>query len=295
MKKELKNIDFIDIHSHLHDKVFDIDRKNVLEKMLINKIATISIGTDLEQSLKAKILAKENENVFYSVGLHPHDNLLEFTEAFLNQEEYFEKLENLIDENCLAIGECGLDYFYFDNLNQEEILKIKIKQKILFEKQIDLAIKKNLPLMLHIRPSKNNKEDAYLDAVKILLEKRNNLKIEEQEKLRGNFHFFTSTQKVLEEIFKLKDWTISLPAVCTITDEFDELIKNLSEEKFHIETDSPYVMPKNRRKETKRNQPNFVLDVFEKISDLKNFKTKIEKENFQIKLKENFKKMFLNK
>jgi TatD DNase family protein len=194
-------------------------------------------------------------------------------------------------------------------------------QKIVFERHIDLARELNLPLMLHIRPSENkdengnvNREDVYLDAIEILKNYEKE-KIENKDfKLKGNFHFFVSTKNVLEKILKeLPDFTISIPAVCTFTNEYDEMIKFCPLNKIHIETDSPYVLPKGRRKEKQkefdkisdeekinksylksRNEPNFVTDVFEKVCELKSINTETEKENFRNILKENFNNLYLN-
>ena len=293
MSLDLSKIEYIDIHSHLQFASYAKERENVLKRMKENKVATICIGTDLKESDLAKTLAEENESVFYSVALHPYDNLLEFEEAYLNQKDYFSKLENLINNKCLAIGETGLDYFYLyknfkeNKISKKELEAQKEKQKEIFRKHIDLAKKKDLPLMLHIRPSEfdGNKEDAYLDVIKILKEYKN---------IKGNFHFFVSTLKVLNIILEsLPDFTISMPAVCTFTDEYNEIIRNIPKEKLHIETDSPFVLPKNKRKIAKQNEPTFVIEVFEKICEIKNIKNLEEIERFKKVLKENFKDLFL--
>lgn len=272
---DLEKIDYIDIHSHLQFKGFAEDREEVITRMRENKIITICIGTDLEESELAKKLAIENENIFYSVALHPADNKEEFNEALEKQNKYFEKLKLLANnEKCLAIGECGLDYFYDDSEKEN--------QKIIFRKHIELAEELNLPLMLHIRPSQNSKEDAYLDSIEILKEYKN---------LKGNFHFFVGSEKVLEKILSdLPDFTMSIPAVCTFTNEYNEMIKKVPLEKIHIETDSPFVLPKSRRKVAKRNEPSFVIDVFERICEIKSIENK---EEFKEKLKENFQNLFL--
>lgn len=290
---DLSKIEYIDTHSHLQFKSYDENREEVINRMLENKVATICIGVDLKESKEGKNLAMNHENIFYSVALHPHDNLDEAVFAFENEAEYFEKLKAIADnEKCVAIGECGLDYFYiYKELSEgkisEEKLKLEIeKQKKIFRAHINLAIELNLPLMLHIRPSElnGNKEDAYFDAIEILKEHKN---------IKGNFHFFVGTEKVLEKILtELESFTASIPAVCTFTTEYDEMIKNIPLNKIHIETDSPFVMPKARRKEAKQNEPSFVIDVFEKLCEIKGIE---DKEEFKNILKENFKNLYLTK
>lgn len=290
MNFDLSKIEYIDIHSHLQFEGYGEERKNVLERMKENKVATICIGADLKESEAGKILAEENENVFYSIGLHPYDNLSEFDFAFENQKEYFEKLKNLNGEKCLSIGECGLDYFYLykdfqeEKITEEELRSKINKQKEIFKRHIELALELDLSLMLHVRPSEidGNKEDAYLDVIEIL---------KEYENSRGNFHFFVSTNNVLQKILKeLPSFTISIPAVCTFTNEYDEVIKNIPLEKIHIETDSPFVLPKSKRGLAKQNESTFVIEVFEKICEIRNIENK---EEFKEILKDNFKKMFL--
>lgn len=293
MNFDLSKIEYIDTHSHLQFKSYDRDREEAINRMNENKVATICIGTDLKESEDAKKLAEENENIFYSVALHPHDNLDEAIDAFENEKEYFEKLKDIADnEKCIAIGECGLDYFYIHKdfgdgkINEDDLKEELEKQKKIFRAHIGLAIELDLPLMLHIRPSEvnGNKEDAYLDSIEILKEYKN---------IKGNFHFFVGTEKVLEKILnELENFTVSIPAVCTFTDEYNEVIKNIPLDKIHIETDSPFVLPKARRKEAKQNEPSFVIDVFEKICEIKDIKNR---EEFRKILKENFKNMYLTK
>lgn len=286
MSLDLTKIEYIDVHSHLHFPDFDNDREEVIENMKKSGIASITIGTDIETSKQARILAENNENIFYSVAIHPHEEEKELEAALANQEEYFNRLKEVAgSERCLAIGECGLDYFYISKeLSGEALEKKKNEQKILFRRHIELAIDLNLSLMLHVRPSEidGNKEDAYLDALEVLNEY-------DTVNVKVNFHFFVSTENVLQKILLNKNWTVSIPAVCTFTNEYDEMIRAIPIDRLHIETDSPYVVPKARRKEAKRNEPNFVIDVFEKICEIKNIDNK---EEFKEVLKENFERMF---
>lgn len=293
MSLDLSNIKYIDTHSHLQFNGYSGSREEVINRMLENKIATICIGTDLKESEEAKKLADKYENVFYSVALHPHDNIGEFQEAFQDEANYFNKLKALAEnEKCLAIGECGLDYFYlYKDFSENKITGEKLKQEIekqkkIFIAHINLAKELNLALMLHIRPSElnGNKEDAYLDAVDILKNFKN---------IKGNFHFFVGTKNVLEKIIQdLPNFTVSIPAVCTFTNEYDEMIKSIPLEKIHIETDSPFVMPKSRRKEAKQNEPSFIIDVFNRICEIKEIDNKEEFKNI---LKDNFYRLYIKK
>ena len=291
MEIDFSKIEYIDIHSHLNFKDYEEDLERVISDMGKNKIATICIGTDLRESELARDLALKNENIFYSIGLHPHDNLSEFNSSLENPQKYFSELKEIgMNEKCLAIGECGLDYFYLNKdlesgkIDENIFREIKENQKKIFIEHVKLAQDMNLALMLHIHPSEanGNKEDAYLDTIEIL---------KDFENIKGNFHFFVGTKNVLEKILKdLPNFTVSIPAVCTFTDEYNEMIKSIPLNKIHIETDSPFVIPKNNRKGAKRNEPNFVISVFEKICEIKNIENR---EEFKGILKENFKNTFL--
>ncbi len=287
---DLSKIEYIDIHSHLQFDGYDNEREETIKRMNDAGIVTICIGTAFKESELAKKLSEENRNIFYSIGLHPADNKEEFNFASENSKEYFSKLKNLFGEKCLCIGECGLDYFYlYKDLEASKITKEELeseieKQKKVFREQIKLALELNIPLMLHIRPSEvnDNKEDAYLDGIEIL---------KEYKEAKGNFHFFVGTKNVVENILNsLPNFTVSIPAVCTFTDEYNEMIKSIPLDKIHIETDSPFVMPKSRRKEAKRNEPSFVVDVFNKICEIKEIENREEFKNI---LKDNFKNSFL--
>lgn len=292
MSLDLSKIEYIDTHSHLQFSSYDANREEVINRMKEAKIATMCIGTDLKESRLGRELSLKNENILYSVALHPHDNLSEFEYALHNKEIYFKDLKDIADnEKCVAIGECGLDYFYIyknyseGKINKEELEVNIAQQKDIFRSHIELALELDLPLMLHIRPSEvdGNKEDAYIDALEILEEYKS-------EKLKANFHFFVSTKKLLEKILENKNYTVSIPAVCTFTSEYDEMIRAIPFSRMHIETDSPFVLPKNRRREAKQNEPSYVVDVFEKVCEIKEIH---EKGWFKNILKENFSNFYL--
>ena len=151
--------DYFDIHSHLYFPDFDADRVDEIEKLKENKIAAITVGTDLQSSQKAIALADARNNLFATVGQHPGEVT---TDSKIDDiSSIFEKLAE--NKKVVAVGECGLDYFRMDK-NDTELKNI---QKRIFEKHIELALKLDKPLMLHIRPQKGTM-DAYHDALEIL-------------------------------------------------------------------------------------------------------------------------------
>ncbi len=242
--------EYFDIHSHLYFKDYDKDREHEIEKMKKAKIGTITIGTDFDSSKLAIEMAEKHENLFACIGQHPGD---------LDANSVFdERLKGLADnKKVVAIGECGLDYFRME----EDNLILKSIQKTVFEYHIDLAIEKNLPLMLHIRGSKGTM-DAYEDALKILEHHASIV----GNKLRGNAHFFAGNMEILKKFLAI-GFSVSFTGVITFTKDYDEFIKNTPLESIMSETDSPFVSPAPHRKE--RNSPLFVPLIVEKIAEIR--------------------------
>ena len=278
-------LNYFDTHSHLHDKAFDIDREEVIRDMKDKEIGTIAIGTDKLESKKAVELATLHENIYASVGLHPADNVTE--------EFDYEFYKNLAQNNkVVAIGECGLDYFYIENFferdkkekgiqiesssrtllssaSPSQALREEIKrQKRIFEEHINLSVELNKPLMLHIRASKGS-VDAYIDAIDMIHTAKASGKM-----VTGSVHFFTGTMDVAQQFLDL-GFTISFPGVITFAKEYDEVVRSIPLNMIHAETDSPYATPVPYR--GKRNSPVYVEEIVKKIAELKGLEIEVVK------------------
>lgn len=242
---------YIDIHCHLDREDYGDDFENILQRMKENGVGAITIGADLETSKRAVEIAEANENIWACVGVHPDY----FSSEVRGIDLY---LENLIKHpKVVGVGECGLDYFGDKN---EELKNI---QKEFFKIQIEIALKYNKPLMLHIRGSERKNFDAYFDTIKIL----NEYKKDFGEKLRGNVHFFSGNTESIKEFLEL-GFSMSFTGVITFTNDYDELIKFLPQDKIMSETDSPWVAPVPYR--GKRNEPIFVIEVIKKMAEIRN-------------------------
>ena len=224
---------------------------------------TITVGTGLKESREALALADAHENIFATIGLHPADNVLEEYD-----EEAFEKLAS--HEKVVAIGECGLDYHYIENFFDGEKEKKGItwnkdaetdRQQRIFEKQIELAVKVDKPLMLHGRPSKGSM-DAYEDMLQILEAAK---KIH-GTKLRGNAHFFVGNIDIAKRFVDI-GFTMSFSGVITFTHDYDDVVRYLPITMIQAETDSPYATPAPFRGE--RNTPMYVQEIVAKIAVLR--------------------------
>ena len=293
---------YIDIHCHLDSLDYDSDREEVLVRMREKEIGTITIGADLESSKKAVEIAERNENVWACIGVHPNclteksnntvsalghkDNTLETVLSDFSPDGYFEKLVK--NPKVVAIGECGLDYFAprsSSGAKSEVGFSDKDKQKKLFKKQIEFAIKYNKPLMLHIRDSHSaNSGQAYEDALDIL-ESYKKVAGPEDAKLNGNVHFFAGDVSVAKRFLDL-GFSMSFTGVITFTHDYDEVIKFIPQDFIMAETDAPWVAPVPFR--GKRNEPTYVIEVIKKLAEIRG--ESVEVLNNQI-LK-NFKRVF---
>lgn len=220
-----------------------------MKKLRDFDVKTINIGTDLEESKKAFILAKKYPDLLWaSVGLHPNDNLKENFDI----EKYRELAK---DEKVVAIGECGLDYFR--SPSEAEITR----QKEIFAKQIELAKGLNKPLILHCRPSVGA-QDAYKDAIEIL--KYKNLDISTGN---GVAHFFSGSKETAKKFLDL-GFYISFAGPITFASEYREIVEFVPMDRILIETDAPFAPPAPHR--GRRNEPAYVEFIARQVAEWKN-------------------------
>ncbi len=276
---------YFDIHSHLNLSPL-AERKEEIIKILEEKeIGTITVGTDYETSAEAVRIAPLSANLFASVGFHPcamleplakasSDAGSAYTESFGVTMEKFRELAG--KEKVVAIGECGLDYFRID----ENDIATKNLQKEIFIQQIDLAIEKNLPLILHIRPQKGTM-DAYEDVLEILESTTQARPVG----LRGDVHFFVGTPAIAERFLKL-GFYLSFTGVITFARDYDEVLKITPIDRILSETDAPFVAPVPYR--GKDCEPWMVEETVKKIAEIKDLDT----EEVRLKLLKNMATLF---
>lgn len=266
-------IEFFDTHTHVQFDVFDNFQDKVIERALKNKVGFINIGTNKITSQKAVILAEKylNEPIYSSVGLHPiHTFNSNFQDDWeIKSSKNIKILEENFDfdfyyklalnDKVLAIGECGLDYYYVKN---EESIK---KQQLIFIEQIKLAFGIKKPLMIHCR-------NAYDDLILILNDYKNFL-----NQIPGVIHFFSGKKRHAKILLDL-NFYFSFGGVITLTNSYYDLVKFLPIDRILTETDAPYVTPLKYK--SKINEPLYVKEVLFKIAEIKrmdinNLKTQI--------------------
>jgi len=237
-------MNLFDSHSHYNDEKFDIDREQIIKETLANGVSNFIIaGYNIESSKKAIEIAENYEEVCTTAGISPND----VEDIKNNVNESISQIEEIAkNKKVVAIGEIGLDYYW--NKENKEI------QKEVFIKQIELANKLDLPIVIHTR-------DAFIDTIEIL--KQNNVR------KKGIFHCCPLNQELVKEAVKL-GYYISLSGVITFKNakNVEEILSLIPEDKLLIETDSPYLSPDPLRG-TRNNSIN-VKYVAEKISKIKN-------------------------
>ena len=195
---------YIDVHSHVTFKEYDVDLPEVLKRMEENQVWTIGVGVDLASSKAAVTFAETHEGFWATIGLHPTDTAAEsFGSSIYGTMVAHQKV--------VAIGECGLDYFRI----QGDISSEKKRQKKEFEKQLEFAIEHDKPLMLHSRPSRGTL-DAYEDLLDILESRVQSL----GSRVRGNVHFFVGNVPIARRFYDI-GFTTSFTGVLTFAHKYD--------------------------------------------------------------------------
>ena len=247
---------YIDTHTHLNLKAFKDDWKEVVaasKKAGVGKI--LVVGTELESSEKAVKMAEKNEGLFAVVGFHPHH-----CKGLDVLGEMIEELEKLTEsKKVVAIGECGLDYHVYRNTKYENT-KITEEQKRLqkqvFGKQIQLAKKLDLPLVIHNR-----------EAQKDILDVIDHFCKNDGEYPKGVFHCMSGSVKFLRQVLD-KGFFVGIDGNVTYSGEVEALAREVPLERLLIETDSPWLTPAPYR--GLRNSPVNVKIVADSIARIKN-------------------------
>lgn len=240
------SLELFDSHAHYNDEKFNNDRKEVIESLYQSGITKIvNAGYSLKSSIDAINLAKEYKYIYTTVGISPND-LNENWEDDVNQIDLILAKELVKSKNnkIVAMGEIGLDYHY--DINKEW-------QKQAFTKQINIANKYSLPIVIHTR-------DAVMDTLNILKENTANEK--------GIFHCCPFNRELVKEALKL-GFYISISGTVTFKNAANaqEIVNMVPLDKLLIETDSPYLAPEPVR--GSRNDSRNLCHVISKIAEFK--------------------------
>lgn len=231
-------------HAHYDDEKFDGDRVELLSHLLKeNNIGNIvNVGASFRGCKDSLKLAESYENVYAAIGIHPE----EIDEA---SDEVLEWLrENASNPKVVAIGEIGLDYYWVKDPEG------RAKQRIWFDKQMDLAKEVNLPVVIHSREAA---EDTF-----------NTIKSYNTQDVKGIVHCYSYSKELALEYVKM-GWYIGVGGVVTFKNgkKLVETVEAIPLENIVLETDCPYMAPEPHR--GSRNSSIYLKYVAEKIAQLK--------------------------
>jgi TatD DNase family protein len=233
----------IDTHIHLDDDRYRDDLDEVLDRAREGGVKRFIIpGAHPETLQRALEIVEANSDVYFALGVHPYD-----IESY--EELDFDKYVN--HKKCVAIGECGLDYFRLEG-SEEEKLQEKERQKEVFKAQIELAKKYKKPLIVHIR-------DASRDSKEILLSL-------DAKKVGGVLHCYNADEELLS--LAKEGFYFGIGGVLTFKNakKLLNVLPKIPKDKLLIETDGPYLTPTPHRGE--RNEPLYTTFVAQKMSEL---------------------------
>lgn len=220
-----------DAHAHLNDKAFANDLEEVYNKCLESNVGLIiNSSWNRESSERAFELSQKYENMYFTVGIHPH-----------NARETLERDLDILCElsketKCVAWGEIGLDYHY--DFSPREM------QREFFEEQISIANDHSLPVVCHLR-------EAYGDANEIIT--RN------VDKIRNGFllHCYSGSMELARDYYNKLDFYYSFGGAITFKNNNKKSVMEvIPKNRLMLETDCPYMTPVPHR--GKRNDPSYL-------------------------------------
>ncbi|WDP91303.1 MAG: TatD family hydrolase [Desulfobacter sp.] len=234
-----------DSHCHIDDKSYDADLHDVMDRARDAGVrAMMVVGIDRATSCKAIEIAGRFDNVFTSVGVHPHD-------AIQCSATVLEELRAMALENpCVrAWGETGLDFNRMFSPTED--------QEACFSAQLAMAGELDLPMIFHERDSKGRFYEI--------------LKSDGPASRKGVVHCFSGTK---EEMFKYLDlgYYIGITGILTILQRGEylrQIAPLIPEDRLLIETDAPYLTPKPQKNKFRRNEPAFVGSVMERLAQVR--------------------------
>lgn len=239
----------IDTHSHIYDEAFDNDRKEVVERAVAEGVSRIILpAIDGESNGRLFDMCREySDYVVPLMGLHPtsvNDNprwreeLAEVERLLANPPEGIERF--------YGVGEIGLDLYWSRDWQAE--------QTEAFRRQVELALRYNLPIVVHTR-------DAWEEMAEIIEEYQG-------RGLRGIFHAFSSDIAMYERLRGYGDFLFGIGGVVTFKKSaLAEVVKGMQLEDLVVETDAPYLTPAPHR--GTRNESSYLRHIAQKIADIK--------------------------
>ena len=227
---------YVDSHAHINYDMYE-DLDEVINTATENNVMkVVNCSEDLKTSLDVIDLHKKYSNLYPAVGIHPQN-------VDKSKIGDIDKLEQIIkNENVVALGEIGLDYYYSRDNREKQIL--------FFEKQLELSKKYDLPVIIHCR-------NATDDLLRIL----------KKSDVKGVIHCFSGSVETARELIKL-GYYLGVGGILTFKNsKLVDVIRSIPIEYILLETDSPFLTPEPFRKY--KNEPKYIPIIAEKLAQLK--------------------------
>lgn len=228
-------------HAHYDDEAFNEDRETLLASMQENGIGTIiNVGASIASTQSTIALTQQYPFLYGAAGVHPSET------AELDEDKLCWLEQQCRREKIVAVGEIGLDYHWPE--------PDRALQKYWFEKQLELAARVNLPLIIHSR-------EAAKDTLDIM-------KAHHTQDSRGVIHCFSYTKEIAQEYIAM-GYYIGIGGVITFSNakKLKETAAAIPIEKILLETDCPYLAPVPNR--GKRNSSLNLPYVAQEIAQIK--------------------------
>lgn len=236
---------WIDSHCHLnYPELSGNLQETIAAAHRAGVMGMLTICTEIEQAESILQIANHHQNIWASVGVHPHE--AESTTKQHDADEVYEFLiQSANQSKVVGYGETGLDYYYEHSPRQEQI--------DLFHAHCKAASQMDIPLIVHTR-------DAEEDTIRILRDY--------EGQIRGVIHCFTGTAKLAQAALDL-GFYISISGIITFkkSEELREIVRTIPLKRLLLETDAPYLAPEPYRGQA--NQPAYMVKTAEKVAEIK--------------------------
>lgn len=243
---------FTDTHCHIHESDYEDPEGAYIRAMEAGIARLLCVGTDEHTSQEAVEFVSGRDNTWASVGLHPHDasngvNAVGILEELIKKDR--------VDRTgkIVAVGECGLDYFYDNSPRQQQIEMLRA--------QLDLASRYDVPVIFHVRDAKNSEDSSvWTDFWPIF---------DSFKGLRGVLHSFTDNMSNLSEGLS-RGLLVGVNGIATFAgnDQQQEMYASIPLESLVLETDAPFLTPVPHRGTA--NEPAYITHIAQYISQKKN-------------------------
>lgn len=258
----------IDTHAHLYWDSFKEDLDHVIQNCLDTDVKTIiNVGVDVTSSETAlkQVQDKLNSNgltAYSTIGIHPHEAVHYIQSKLENDIKKLEDIYKSDPAKVVGVGECGLDFLFDPKFIPADLTVDQLKdlQRQLFQAQIDLAKKLNLPLVVHCRDDRSKdpeNSEAWDQALQMI----------------GNhpaiLHCYSGLARTTNYVLQTTNLLISFAATLTYpkNEYLREAAKIVPLEKIVLETDCPFLPPQSKR--GVRNEPSTVKELAQLIADIK--------------------------